>query len=78
MSLSSTIIGSGRRVARIGGRSYEQGQTIQVRKDGQVVAFTLAEVHARRAVLVRDNKEYELTIPDPRQSPKIELSRSGG
>ena len=56
LSLSSTIVGSGRRVARIGGRSYEQGQTIQVRKDGQIVAFTLAEVHARRVVLVRDNK----------------------
>lgn len=77
LNLSSTIIGSNRRVARISGRTYELGQTVQVLKDGQTIAFTLAEVHARRAVLVRDNKKYELTIPDPLQSRKIELSRSG-
>ena len=63
-------------MARISGRTYEQGQTIQVRKDGQVVAFTLAEVHARRVLLVGQNNKYELTIPDPLQSKKIELSPS--
>ena len=78
LSLSSTIIGSDRRVARISGRTYAEGQTIEVRKDGQTVAFTLAEVHARRVVLVRDKHKYELTIPDPLQSKKIELSLSGG
>jgi hypothetical protein len=78
LTLSSTIIGGDRRVARISGRTYGQGQTIEVRKDGQTVAFTLAEVHARRVVLVRDENRYELSIPDPLQSKKIELSQSGG
>jgi hypothetical protein len=78
LTLSSTIIGQGRRLARISGRTYEQGQAIRVLKDGQTVAFTLAEVHARRVVLTREKNKYELTIPDPLQSKKIEVSQSGG
>jgi len=72
--LSSTIIGPSRRVARINGKTFEQGQTIEVLKDGQHISLTLSEVQPRRVVLTRDSAQVELTIPDPIQSKKIELT----
>jgi len=74
LMLSSTIIGPSRRVARINGKTFEQGQTIEVLKDGQQISLTLSEVHARRVVLTKESSQVELTIPDPIQSKKIELT----
>jgi hypothetical protein len=72
--LSSTIIGPSRRVARINGKTFEQGQTIEVLKDGQHISLTLSEVQPRRVVLTRDSSQVELTIPDPIQSKRIEFT----
>ena len=71
--LSSTLIGPQRRTALIGGRAYEQGRTIHCAKDGRQFEFTLSEVHPRRIVLVREGKRYELTIPQPAASGRLEL-----
>lgn len=73
--LTSTIIGPQRRVARISGKSYVQGQVIEVVRDGERlgVAFKLIEVQARRAVVEADGHRFELTIPEPQDSSKIEL-----
>jgi hypothetical protein len=71
--LTSTIIGPRRRVARINGKTYEEGQTCELSKDGQPFAFTLAEVHPRRVVLTREGTAYELLIPAPAGSKRIEM-----
>ena len=71
--LSSTLIGPQRRTALVNGRAYEQGGTIHGAKDGRQFAFTLSEVHPRRIVLVREGKRYELTIPQPAPSGRLEL-----
>lgn len=74
LTLTGTLIGPGRKVARINGRSFQEGQTIRAVKGTQIFDFTLVEVHARRVVLQRDSERFELTIKDPAQSQSIELS----
>ena len=76
--LTSTIIGPQRRVAQISGKIYAVGQTIEVRKekkdkDAGGPAFKLIEVQPRRAVLEADGQRFELLIPEPGKSGKIEL-----
>jgi hypothetical protein len=73
LALSSTLIGPQRRLALISGRAYEQGRTVQGAKDGRQFAFTLSEVHPRRIVLTREGIRYELTIPPPASSGRLEL-----
>jgi hypothetical protein len=73
MVLSSTIIGPRRRVARINGKSYQQGETVKLAKDQQQIEFTLAEVYPRRIVLKRQGEQFELRIPAPAHSGRIEL-----
>jgi len=77
MVLSGTIVGSHRRVAQINGKSYRQGETVRLAKDGQQVEFTLATVHPRRIVLQRKGRQFELTLPVPAPSGRIEFSRDG-
>ena len=76
MVLSSTIIGPHRRVAQINGKSYRQGEAVKLVKDGQQIEFTLAAVYPRRIVLKRKREQFELTIPVPARSGRIELSRN--
>ncbi len=76
MVLSSTIIGPRRRVARINGKSYRQGRTIELTKDGRQFAFLLAEVRPRRVVLRREGEQFELRTPAPGGTNGIELTRS--
>ena len=71
--LSSTLIGPHRRTALVNGRTYEQGRTIELAKDGRPFEFTLSEVHPRRIVLKREGRRYELTIPQPAASGRLEL-----
>jgi len=73
MALSGTIIGSRRRVARIDGKTYRQGQTVAATKEGRRFEFTLAEIHPRYIVLKRDKESFELKIPAPGSSGGIEL-----
>jgi hypothetical protein len=72
--LSGTIVGPSRRVARINGRTYEQGASIELAaKDGKSFSFTLAEVDSRRVVLERKGKQFELKLSTPIRSGRIEL-----
>jgi len=77
MVLSGTIVGSHRRVAQINGKSYREGETVRLAKEGQQIEFTLAAVHPRRIVLQRKGRQFELTLPLPAPSGRIELFRDG-
>jgi hypothetical protein len=72
MALASTIIGPRRRVARIGGKTYAEGEVIEIAKDGRTHAFRLSAVEPRRVVLSRDGEHYELAIPVAGSSGRIE------
>jgi len=80
MVLTGTIIGPQLRIARISGKSYHEGQTIEIVKEkGKLHAtFTLLEVHDRRAVLESQGERFELAIPEPSKSGKMELLGSNG
>ena len=80
MMLTGTIIGPQLRIARIGGKSYREGQTIEVvrEEDKSHVSFTLLEVHDRRAVLESQGERFELAIPEPSKSGKMELLGANG
>jgi hypothetical protein len=85
--LTSTIIGPQRRVAQINGRTYAAGQIIVAGKEKEAgkdknkerdkeslkIAFRLVEVQPRRVVLEANGQQFELTIPEPGKSEKIEL-----
>ena len=76
MVLSSTIIGPHRRVAQINGKSYRQGEAVRLAKDAHQIEFTLTAVYPRRIVLKRKGEQFELTIPVPARSGRIEMSRN--
>jgi hypothetical protein len=74
LTLTSTIIGPQRRIARINGKTYGVGQTITVAKDKEApVTFKLIEVKPRHAVLEAEGQRFELSIPEPTKSNRIEL-----
>lgn len=74
LELSSTVVGPRRRMARIAGQAYEEGETIQVNQDDQPVEFQLVEVHPRRIVLQREGALFELVIPQQQGAGRIRLS----
>jgi hypothetical protein len=72
--LSGTILSPNRRVARINGRTYTIGDTIEAAgKDGKLVEFVVTEIETRRVALERLGKRYELKIHSPGQPGRIEL-----
>jgi len=73
--LTSTIIGPNSRVAQIGGKPYAVGQMIEVPKDKAPVptAFKLIDVQSHSAVLQLGTQRFELTIPRPGDSERIEI-----
>jgi hypothetical protein len=73
MALTSTLIGSKGGIARIGGRIYNQGQTIEMEKEGRNYKFVLSEVHDRRVVLEMEGERFELSIPKPGTSSHMVL-----
>ena len=73
MALTSTIIGPRVGIARIGGRTYNQGQTIDVEKDGRNHRFVLTEIFDRRVVLETEGERFELSIPEPGASAHMVL-----
>lgn len=75
--LTSTILGPQRRVARISGKTYSIGQTIEVSaKDSATATFTLVDVQPRRVVLQNDSQRHELSIPEPSNSAKMDFEFS--
>ncbi len=77
--LTSTIIGPGRRIAQINGKTYSVGQTVVVKNEKEKqtpeARFRVLEVDPRRAVLESDGQRFELSIPEPSQSAKIEITK---
>jgi hypothetical protein len=77
MALTSTIIGAKGGLARIGGRTYNQGQTIEMEKEGRNYKFVLLEIHDRRVVLEKEGEHFELSIPEPGTSGRMVLGTAG-
>jgi len=50
VELTSTIVGTHRRVARINGKTYQEGSLVQIAKDNRQIEFRLEKVERRRAV----------------------------
>jgi hypothetical protein len=73
MALTSTLIGPKGGIARIGGRTYNQGQTIETEKEGHNYKFVLTEIHDRRVVLEMEGERFELSIPKPGTSSHMVL-----
>jgi hypothetical protein len=73
MTLTSTLIGTKSGLARIGGRTYELGQIIELEKDGRKYKFILAEIQDRRVLLEMEGEQYELNIPEPGASNRMVL-----
>jgi hypothetical protein len=73
MALTSTLIGANGGKARIGGRTYSQGQTIEAMKEGRNYKFVLSEIHDRKVVLEMEGERFELCIPEPGTSSRMVL-----
>ena len=58
------------------------GQVIEVAKEKEkespCATFKLIEVHPRRAILEAEGERFELTIPEPGKSGKIEFLGAAG
>ncbi len=75
LTLSGTLIGPRNRAARINGKTYSLGESIEIDDAEKMVraSFKLTEVHSRGVVLQSGEKRFELKIPDPAESGKIEI-----
>jgi hypothetical protein len=74
--LSSTMVGTQRRIARISGETYGEGSTVVGSYDD--AEFLLVAVEPRRVVLERNARRYELTLPTATEretSPKTKLEK---
>lgn len=76
LQLSSTIVGPQRSVALINGKPYRRGQTIELAKEGQTLALTVAEIEAERIVLTWLDQRIELTLPERDGSGRMEMATS--
>lgn len=77
MALTSTLIGPGGGIARIGGRTYNRGQIIEAEKEGRNYKFILTEIQDRRVVLEMEGERFELSIPEPGMSGHMVLGTAG-
>lgn len=78
LTLSSTVVGARRRIARIGGKNYAEGDTVETTKDGRSYAFLVSSVMPRRVILSREGQQYELAIPLHLSSGRIEPADQPG
>ena len=62
LTLSSTIVGPRKRVALLSGKAYRLGDTILSRLEDDDTEFVLTDIQARKIVLRRDGKSYELKL----------------
>ena len=76
LQLSSTMVGPGRSLAIINGRTYQLGQILEWSKDGTSLALELAEVAPGRIVLRSEGQSLEVTIPQRPIAGRLELVRS--
>ena len=75
MTLTSTLIGQNGGIARIGGRMYSLGQTVEMAKEGHSYKFVLTEIDDRRVVLEMEGEKFELNIPEPGASSRMVLGK---
>ena len=68
----STIVGTGGRAALINGKTYREGRIVTLSLGEKKFDFQLVAVHAGRIVLERQRKQYELKLPEPGRSERIE------
>lgn len=61
LKLSGTMVGGGRKVAVISGKSYREGGEVRLTDE---LVFVVMEVTARRAVLQRGEESFVLELPD--------------
>jgi len=73
LSLTGTVVGPGRRVALINGKSYRQGEDVKLAREGQTQVFKLAEVRADRVVLEQSGRTFEIKMRVRAGSSHIEL-----
>jgi hypothetical protein len=73
MVLSTTIVGDKWQVAQIDGKTYKQGQDINVAKDGREINFKVAEILPRSVMLLRKGQLFELKISPSTKSGTIEM-----
>jgi len=73
MILTSTLIGPQGAIARIGGRTYNQGQTIKAEKEGHSYKFILTEINDRQVTLEAEGERFQLIIPEPTDSSRMVL-----
>jgi hypothetical protein len=71
LNLTSTIIGPQGSIARIAGKTYSLGQTIEMRKEGRNFKFTITEIRDRRVLLEAEGESFELSIPEPGNSDRM-------
>lgn len=73
MVLSSTVVGSHRRVALVNGKAYFEGGSLVLSDNDQPIAFKLVRVHPKGVVLERDGISYEVNLPEPKWSGRMEV-----
>lgn len=73
LALSGTVVGPGRRLATINGKTYREGDDVKLTSDGQSVAFKVAEVHPQSVVLSFQGKSLELKMKVLAATSQIEL-----
>lgn len=67
LKLTTTVVGSRRRVARINGQSYVEGQLI-VADSRPDVSFRVRRIELRSTTLERQGKTYRLELPNLRDA----------
>ncbi|MBN2217968.1 MAG: hypothetical protein JW719_11390 [Pirellulales bacterium] len=74
--VSSTVVGPRGQaaLALINGRTYRPGETVRLEHDGQAIDFQLVEIRADGVTLQRNNRQYDMRLPEPTPSGRLEMS----
>jgi hypothetical protein len=73
LNLTGTVLGAGRSVAVIDGRSYREGDEVRLAKGDSQLRFKLVEVRADRVVLLHEGKRIEVRLRSRPSASHIEL-----
>lgn len=72
--VSSTVVGPRGQAALINGRTYRRGETVRLEHDGRAIDFKLVEIRADGVTLQRNNRPYDVRLPEPSLSGRLEMS----
>jgi hypothetical protein len=75
LRLTSTMVSRTMRLAIVNGRTYREGDLIDLGKERELVQLRLAGVFARRVLLEMQDQKFELAIPEPKHRGRLELSQ---